>query len=111
MARRASRASKGHKKMETIKRAVLQFRVHQDEYDELVRSAREQKLTISEEAARRLRQYRFLYGRAPHAFAAELEPAQTQVFAFSAGELEGLVARAVTRGVELAMTSRHRALD
>ena len=45
------------KPRKTIKRAVLQFRVHHDEYQELANEAAKRELTISEEAARRLRAY------------------------------------------------------
>jgi uncharacterized membrane-anchored protein YjiN (DUF445 family) len=45
------------KKRKTRKRAVLQFRIPQAEYRELAKAATQRDLTISEEAARRLRQY------------------------------------------------------
>lgn len=38
-------------------RPVLQFRVHQDTYDDIGKAAKKLKLTISEEAARRLDRY------------------------------------------------------
>lgn len=45
-------------KRPTRRQAVLQFRLLQSEYDELAREATRRGLTISEEAARRLRLYR-----------------------------------------------------
>ena len=50
-------SSKQPKKRKTRKRAVLQFRVPQAEYRELAKAAILRDLTISEEAARRLREY------------------------------------------------------
>jgi hypothetical protein len=99
-----SKTSKSTRKTEPKKRAVLQFRVHQDDYDELAKAARQQHLTISQEAARRLRIFRFWYGRVPPQLEAEI--IAPQVIGVSADELEKIVARAVTRGVEQAMTSR-----
>jgi len=89
-------------KKETRKRAVLQFRVHQPDYDELAKSAKAKKLTISEEAALRLRTYRvWIKERKPQAFALEVE--EPRFCRYSTGELEELVTRAVRRGVEQAL--------
>jgi hypothetical protein len=86
-------------KKETRKRAVLQFRVHQPDYDELAKAAKAKKLTISEEAARRLRTYRlWMKERGPQAFLIEVE--EPRFCRFAASELEELVTRAVSRGVE-----------
>jgi hypothetical protein len=51
------------KKRKTRKRAVLQFRMPQTEYRELAKAAIQRDLTISEEAARRLREYGFAVKR------------------------------------------------
>ena len=42
----------------TIQRPVLQFRVHPDVYEDLKRTAADLKITISEEAARRLDRFK-----------------------------------------------------
>jgi hypothetical protein len=51
-------STKRPKKRKTRKRAVLQFRIPEAEYRELAKAAAKSDLTISEEAARRLLDYR-----------------------------------------------------
>jgi hypothetical protein len=58
MATRPSRSDQQEKKRKTRKRAVLQFRIPEAEYRELAKTAAKRDLTISEEAARRLLDYR-----------------------------------------------------
>ena len=91
----AKRSARKRQIRKTRKRSLLQFRILESEYKEIAKAAAERGLTISEEAARRLHQF-----RPPVAF--EVEVAAAQIL-LSASELEELIARAVTRGVEQAL--------
>jgi hypothetical protein len=87
------------KKRKTRKRAVLQFRIPQAEYRELAKAAIQRDLTISEEAARRLREYEFAVKS--EKLKAELEADCTEAqlserqLRHVAGDLEGLGYRKV----------------
>ena len=115
-------STKRTKKRKTRKRAVLQFRIPEAEYRELAKAAAKRDLTISEEAARRLLDYRM---RDREADLAERVVDQTlfkesseielekrgyrkvwlssSESIFTAPQLEELLARAAKLGAELAL--------
>jgi hypothetical protein len=122
MPTRASRSDQKEKKRKTRKRAVLQFRIPEAEYRELAKAAAKSDLTISEEAARRLLDYRT---RDREADLAERfmdqslvkESAETELekrghrkvwltsseAIFTAPQLEEMLVRAAKLGAELAL--------
>ena len=115
-------STKRPKKRKTRKRAVLQFRIPEAEYRELAKAAAKRDLTISEEAARRLLDYRMRDREADLAEKAmdqtlfkesadiELEKRGYRKFWLSSSEsifttpqLEELLVRAAKLGAELAL--------